>query len=98
MLEAVEKATTYCKGMSFEDFEKDSRTMDAVVRNLEILGEAASKIPESFRDSHPHIDWHKIVGLRHRIVHEYFGVDNAIIWRIVQNDLPRLHIQIKKTI
>jgi len=78
MLEAIEKARTYCKGMSFQDFEKDTRTIDAVVRNLEILGEAASKIPESFRDQHPYIEWHKIVGLRHRIVHEYFGVDNAI--------------------
>ena len=69
--------------------------MDAVVRNLEIIGEAASRIPGSFRNFHPDIEWRKIVGLRNRIVHDYFGVDLEIIWEIVQRDVPELRTRIE---
>ena len=57
---------------------------------IEDIGEAASRLPHSFREAHPEIEWAKIVGLRHRIVHEYFGVDLRIIWHIIQEDLPSL--------
>jgi uncharacterized protein with HEPN domain len=76
--------------MSLEDFTKDQKSIDAVVRNLEIMGEAANRLPDEFKESHSEIEWFKIVGLRHRIVHEYFGVDLEIIWQIVQKDLPEL--------
>ncbi len=88
---AAEKATRYIAGMSFDDFSQDEKTIDAVVRNLEIIGEAARQLPEAFRDAHREIEWHKVVGLRNRIVHEYFGVDLEIVWQILHHDLPRLH-------
>ena len=61
---------------------------DAVVRNLEIIGEAANRLPKEFTDKHPEIEWRKVIGLRHRIVHDYFGVDLDIIWAITRQDLP----------
>ncbi len=64
--------------------------IDAVTRNLEIMGEAANRLPDEFKESRSDIEWYKIVGLRHRIVHEYFGVDLEIIWEILRKDLPEL--------
>lgn len=86
--EAIDKIERYTHGMSWDSFETDEKTADAVVRNLEITGEAASHLPKAFRKKHQQIEWAKIVGLRNRIVHEYFGVDLALIWNILQNDLP----------
>jgi uncharacterized protein with HEPN domain len=65
----------------------DEKTQDAVVRNLEIIGEAANRLPQEFKVRHADIEWPKIVGLRHRIVHDYFGIDLKIIWRIINEDL-----------
>jgi len=73
----------YTRGMSLEDFSKDQKSIDAVARNFEIMGEAANRLPDEFKESHSEIEWFKIVGLRHRIVHEYFGVDLEITWRIM---------------
>ena len=86
--EAVEKVESYTANMTAEFFCADAKTVDAVVRNLEIIGEAASRLPEDFKQSHCEITWPKIIGLRHRIVHEYFGVDLGIIWQILEKDLP----------
>ena len=76
--------------MSFDVFSKDQKSIDAVARNFEIVDEAANRLPDEFKENHSSIEWHKIVGLRHRIVHEYFGIDIAIIWQILQKDLPSL--------
>jgi len=88
--ESIDRIGDYTRGMSLEDFTKDQKSIDAVARNLEIMGEAANRLPAEFKESHSEIEWFKIVGLRHRIVHEYFGVDLEIIWRILQKDLPEL--------
>ena len=93
--EAIEKIERYTSGMPRKSFEKDEKTTDAVVRNLEIIGEAANRLPDSFKDEHSEIEWIKIIGLRHRIVHEYFGVDLAIIWEILQRDLPAFKQQLQ---
>ena len=68
----------------------DQKTVDAVVRNLEIVGEAVKKVPESIRLQNPDVDWKKIGGLRDILIHEYFGIDHDIIWDIIQNKLPAL--------
>ncbi len=77
--EAAQKTIRCTAGMSFDAFSQDEKTVDAVVRNLEIIGEAANRLPEEFRDAHREIEWQKAIGLRNRIVHEYFGVDLQIV-------------------
>ncbi len=90
ILEAIDKIKTYTKGLSYEQFVDDIKTLDAVIRNFEIIGEAAHNIPEAVKDKYHEIDWHKIVGIRNRIIHEYFGVDYKILWRIISNNLDEL--------
>jgi len=80
----------YTDGMTFEEFAKDSKTIDAVIRNFEIIGEAANRLPEDFKDSHTQIDWHRIRGFRNRIVHDYMGIDFGIVWEIRNNYLLML--------
>lgn len=88
MLDALQKIERYSIGLTAETFETDEKSVDAVVRNLEIIGEAATRLPDEFKLRHQEVEWHKIVGLRHRIVHDYFGLDIAIIWNILSTDLP----------
>jgi len=88
IMEAAERIATYTAGMDRADFISSGMAADAVVRNLEIIGEAANRLPTEFTDKHPEIEWRKIIGLRHRIVHDYFGVDLDMIWAIIRRDLP----------
>jgi len=90
MREAGEKIMRYAEGLSFETFSADEKTVDAVVRNLEILGEAAKQVPDFVRSAHPQADWYRIAGLRDILIHQYFGIDLAIIWDVIQNKLPSL--------
>lgn len=85
--DAIERRERFTKGFDYEIFLKDEKTIDAVVRNLEIIGEAASRLPNEFKEKYSNIEWAEIVGLRHRIVHDYFGIDLEIIWQIIKNDL-----------
>ena len=94
--EAIERAMRYTAGMSFAAFAHDEKTVDAVVRNLEIIGEAANRLPDEFKDEHCEIEWHKVVGLRNRIIHDYFGIDLEIIWQILHRDLPSLQVSIRR--
>ncbi len=96
MLDSVHKATTYVAGQSYADFLTDTKTQDAVVRNLEILGEAARRIPAHIQQGHPEIPWRQIAGLRNRLAHGYFAVDYAIVWDIVTNELPLLKSHLEK--
>jgi uncharacterized protein with HEPN domain len=90
MLAAIRKVERYTSGMNQEQFRQDEKTIDAVVRNLEILGEAARQMSEDFAASHPEIPWRQVAGLRNRIVHDYFGLDLEIIWQVVRHDLFQL--------
>ncbi len=74
----------------------NSKTLDAVVRNLEIIGEAAKKVPGEVRSSAPDVEWKKIAGLRDILIHEYFGIDVNIIWDVVRNKLPALEDEVRK--
>lgn len=73
-----------------EEFIEDDKTTDAVIRNLEIIGQAVNKIPKEIKDAHKEIEWKKIIGLRNRVIHDYFGVDLEIIWYIIVNELDGL--------
>jgi len=90
IIEAGQKIILYTEGLSFDDFRNDSKTVDAVIRNFEVIGEAATRIPEEIKTSYPDIDWYRIRGFRNRIVHEYFGIDYAIVWLIKEDFLPDL--------
>jgi uncharacterized protein with HEPN domain len=91
MLESLKKIRRYTHEISFEEFCSDDKTIDAVIRNFEIIGEAANRIPEEIKLDNPEIPWRSLVGLRNRIIHEYFGVDLEIIWDIIENDIEICH-------
>ena len=82
--------------LSYDDFVKDNKTKDAVVRNLEIIGEAAKQIPLNIRKRYKDIPWVQIIGLRHRLIHGYFIVDYDIVWNIIKKELPDLKTKIKE--
>ncbi len=90
IIESGEKILIYTEGMTYESFLKDSKTIDAVIRNFEIIGEAANRLPEEYKATHPEIDWFKIRGFRNRIVHDYMGIDFSIVWLIRNQFLPDL--------
>jgi uncharacterized protein with HEPN domain len=90
MLEAIAKCLSYVEGMTAAAFEADSRTVDAVARNLEIIGEAANKMPRTIRDEHSLIPWDRIGEMRHVLIHEYHSVDPGILYRTVTDELPPL--------
>lgn len=90
ILAAVQKIERYIAGMDQTAFLQDEKTIDAVVRNLEIIGEAARRMPDSFTAQHSNVPWRQIAGLRNRIVHDYFGLDLEIIWGVLARELPKL--------
>ncbi len=90
MLEACSKIRRYTDGLDFDSFISDDKTMDAVVRNFEIVGEAANRIDADFRLQNPEIEWNRLRGFRNRIVHEYFGIDYTIVWSIIEEYLSEL--------
>lgn len=90
ILDSIRKNNVYTEGISKEEFLKDDKTIDAVIRNFEIIGEAANRMPEEVRDRFNQIDWHRIRGFRNRIVHDYMGVDLNIVWKILEGDLEKL--------
>jgi len=98
IIESAEKILQYTKGISFEVFSKDNKTVDAVIRNFEIIGEASNLLPDEIKDKYSEIDWHRIRGFRNRIVHDYFGVDLQIIWKIIFDQIPGLITEITKII
>ncbi|WP_129626070.1 DUF86 domain-containing protein [Candidatus Oscillochloris fontis] len=91
ILEAIQKIRRYTSGIDFTTFRTDEMRIDAVVRNLEIIGEATKHIPQIQRDLVPTIDWRKIAGLRDIVIHQYFGVNLVIIWDVVENHLDALY-------
>lgn len=96
ILDAIELIREYTKGMSENEFLANTMAHDAVVRQIEIIGEAARNISDEFKDKHPKLPWGKMVGIRNKIIHEYFNVNYAIVWDTVNDDLPFLKKSIKQ--
>ena len=86
------------KGLTYKKFLADRKTQDAVVRNFEVIGEAAKNISSALKAKHPEIPWKSIAGLRDKLIHFYFGIDYKIVWNISKKELPKLSRQIKKII
>jgi uncharacterized protein with HEPN domain len=96
--DAVAKAEQFVAGMTYEQFAADEKTAFAVVRALEIVGEAARKIPESTQARYPRVPWREMMGMRNILIHDYFGVNLHVVWNTVQNDLPPMKPQIERMI
>jgi uncharacterized protein with HEPN domain len=91
---AIDKIASFTAGFSEQQFADDPKTLDAVIRNLEIIGEAAKNVPEDIRQRFPTIEWRKAAGMRDLLIHQYFAVDIDIVWDIVRNKLPQLRREV----
>jgi uncharacterized protein with HEPN domain len=94
-IQDVEEFTT---GITFEDFLKDKKTIKAVIRSLEVLGEASKKIPDEIRNRYPRIPWKRMAGMRDKLIHEYFGVDLEIVWNVAKKELPPVKSSIEELV
>lgn len=88
IINCIEKIEQYISGLSYEDFVSNSLVFDAVIRNLEVVGEASKNIPGEVMGNYPNVHWKSMIGLRNILIHEYFGVDSEIVWEIIKTDLP----------
>jgi uncharacterized protein with HEPN domain len=90
ILQAIESIEAFTAGMDYDAFFADDKTTSAVIRKLEIIGEAVKQLPEEFFRQHPEIQWKRIAGMRDKLIHFYFGVDAHLVWQTIQTRLPEL--------
>lgn len=95
ILESADKAMTFTTGMSYEDFAEDDKTVFAVIRALEVIGEATKRLPDDLRTRHPQIPWHSMAGMRDKLIQDYVNVNERIVWRTVQDELPAVRRQLR---
>ncbi len=95
IIESIEQIIEYTKDLNLKSFLIDVKTQDAVLRRIEIIGEAAGKLPSSFRKKYNNIKWSSIIGMRNISIHEYFGIDLRLTWNTVKKDIPELERKIK---
>lgn len=96
ILDAVNDIESFVGNMSYEDFKKDKKTLNAVVRSIEIIGEASKNIPGALKAKHKELPWKRMIGMRDKLVHAYFGVDVEILWKAIKEDIPPLRKSIQK--
>lgn len=94
--EAMRRIRRYTKGMSYKNFMKDSKTQDAVVRNLEIIGEAVKMLSKELKEKYPQFPWKELAGMRDKLIHHYFGINYDLVWGIIEEEIESLSEQIKK--
>jgi len=94
ILESISDIRAFTEGMNYDEFIGDKKTLNAVIRSLEVIGEAVKKVPPEIRAKRPDIPWKEIAGTRDKLIHEYFGIDLQILWRTIQTDLSPLEIAI----
>ena len=93
---SISRILEYTKGINYNKFTKSAIVQDAVIRNFQVLGEAAKKLPANFKSQHPQVPWSKVARFRDKLVHHYSGVNYDIVWEIIEESLPDLGLQIKK--
>jgi len=96
IMDAITKIERYIKNLDYDAFTKNGMAIDAVIRNLEIIGEAARNIPDNVKERYPNVPWKRMVGLRNIVTHEYFGVDLDNIWKIIKVNIPEVKPDIMK--
>ncbi len=95
---SMQRVEEYITGLDFQRFKRDYKTVDAVIRNFEVIGEASKNLSETIKSKYPHVPWKEMYRLRNRISHEYFGIDYEIIWNIVTKHLPGNFKDISETL
>lgn len=98
MLEMARKASSKAHAVSREEFDRDENLRLALTHLLQVIGEAAGRVSGTFKENHPQIPWSAIIGMRHRVVHEYLNVDEDIVWDTGRNDLPELISQLESVV
>lgn len=95
MFESATKGISFIKGFDFDRFNQDDKTQFAVLRAIEIIGEASKKVPKQTKEDYPEIPWREISGMRDKLVHDYFGIDTKVVWKTAKEDLPNLRKLLK---
>lgn len=95
IIDSIEAIKEFTKAMDFETFEADRRTKAAVIRYLEVIGEAVKNLPPDLREAHPDVNWHAAASMRDRLIHAYFGASDRIVWDTISEDLPRFESQVR---
>ena len=90
ILGSINEVEEFVSGMAYDEFAADKKTVNAVIRSLEVLGEATKHVPVSFRNRHPNIPWSKMAGMRDVLIHDYMGVDLKTVWKVAQERLPEI--------
>ncbi len=98
IITSLDLVSEYIAGVDYDAWTTDRKTVDAVIRNIEIIGEAANHIPDEIQEQHSDVPWSQMRGMRNILIHEYFGIDTDILWQTVQKDLPMLRDKIQKLV
>ncbi len=98
MLESTNKGISFIKGFTLSNFREDDKTQFALIRAIEIIGEASKKVPKNIKNEYPEIPWREISGMRDKLTHDYFGVNVDVVWNTAKKDLPTIKKLLKKII
>jgi uncharacterized protein with HEPN domain len=98
IIDAIKSIEAYTKGMTYEDFVRDRKTVDAVIRNFEIIGEATKQVPLAVRREYTEVPWRDMAGMRDKLIHGYFGVQLDVVWKTIKERLPALRLLVVDTL